>query len=436
MDASRKNLAWGGALILAIVTVMCALSFPVADVNRLQEHHYLGVPYERMKTFFYVDRNDPFPENGAHVMWWLAKAAHAGGSLLPVRILQWVWPLATLVFLWLLLDQLTRFSRRARLETGGMAFLVTFFWAALPLGFVYPIQTNGMFHGYACFAFGLWMLQASRPVAMLAFGFAYAAKAQFIMYFPCVMAYRLVLDYDGKGIPRHLIKVARDCALLFVPAGVILPLLFAGFGWFRGFDDFVANAYEGPWLLGSQMGRVIGKLLGKPDAPEAVAANAARLRTLQSELASYSKLVYFQIFVSGALGLAAAAWAAWARLPAWWGARKEENGPPPAIALMGVMVPLAWFSYFRFNNDPYCYNMLAVLPLNALLVPYALWLARERLPAIPPAAFKAAYALAMVLTLFLGFRYARDFATKPHTSNVLKPYYWMQGHDWEQRFEP
>lgn len=92
------------------------------------------------------------------------------------------------------------------------------------------------------------------------------------------------------------------------------------------------------------------------------------------------------------------------------------------------MTCVAWITYFRFNMYPYCYNMLPILPFNALVVPYVFW----RLRGVVPGAWfaRGGYALALIFLVVLGYRYGRTFAALPR-GDALEPYYWMrQGKSW------
>jgi hypothetical protein len=422
----KQNFRWSATFLSVVLTAFFLLNLPVTFVDRLQEHWYLGIPFERLKTgAFWVDRDDPFPENAPHLMYLLAKLTYATGSLLSVRLAQWPWSLLAMVALWAVLHKLTGFLRGSRFDVLGMSLLVLFFWISLPLGFVYPVQTNGMMAGFVCLALGLLVLRERPAAAMLLFGFAYAHKAQFIMFFPCVIAYRLVLDYPGRMLGRHLARTARDTVLLFVPAAVILPLFLAACGAFRSAHDFFGYATEGPLLLWRQVAAVLGKFTGAP--PANPLANTFRLQTLTAELASYSKLVYMHIYLSAGLGIAGLAWTLRGRLPAWWGGKVRAE-PPPELALLSVMTCVAWITYFRFNMYPYCYNMLPILPFNALVVPYVFW----RLRGVVPGAWfaRGGYALALIFLVVLGYRYGRNFAALPR-GDALEPYYWMrQGKSW------
>lgn len=434
--ARERMLWWSLGFLLIALTAFFLLSLFVTDINRIQEHWYLGTAFERLKTEAWVNRDDPFTEIAPHVMYFLAKVLKVFDSLLAVRLLQWFWTLLSVSLFWVLLHRLTGFARNSVREVAGMTALGLFLWVSLPLGFVYPIEANGAWWGLACMGAGFLLLREYPNLAIIAFGLGYAHKAQFMMYFPCLVFWRIFLAYPGRHEPIlwHLLRSIRDLSLFFVPAVVFLPILYAALGWFRTFYDFKMYALEGPTMLAEQVLGVIKGILGmKVHANPDMEAN--RLVTLYSELASYSKLVYMHIALSIVIGLAGFLWALWARLPAFWG-KPRADGPPAEIALVSVMLMLAWLTYFKFNYYPYCYNMLFQLPFSFFVVPYVVWeLARRLGPLIGNVMVVkirgAIFLLVTIFVLFLGFRYTRNFLSLP-AGNAMKPYYWMQGQAWTE----
>lgn len=437
MELERSNFRWSVLLICVVLSALFLLNLPVTFINRIQEHWYLGIPYERIKQgMFWVDREDPFPENGPHLMYLYAKLVHATGSLLPLRLAQWLWTLLAASLTWLLLGRLTGLFRSEKIEVAGTALIFLFFWASLPLGLVYPIQMNGAMAGFASLVGGLLLLGSRPAVAMLLFGFAYANKAQFIMYFPCVIAYRLFLDFSGTRWARHLGLVARDSALLFVPAAALLPLALAACGFFRSFNDFFLYSIEGPTLLGEQVLAALRGLAGIHQPGANPQAAQFRHEIITSELASYSKLVYMHIFFWASMSVGALVWTLPSRLPAWWG-KRSAAGPGPEVALLSVMGCAAFVIHFKLNNYPYAYNMLFFVPFNAFLVPYAFWIARNRFrgkgsAGVSKKMWRGAYAFALACVLLFCFRYTRNFLTLP-AGDALTPYYWMGSKAWDPR---
>jgi hypothetical protein len=142
---TKLKFWFGLSIIWVLLTPSFVLQISVGDVNRLQEHWYLGYPFELMKHGpMWITRADPFPENGPHIIYILTKLVFETGSLIPIRWLQWLFFLPATGFLWTLLFHYENLAKRKLVEVSALAMLCAFAWISIPQIALYHVQTNGM----------------------------------------------------------------------------------------------------------------------------------------------------------------------------------------------------------------------------------------------------------------------------------------------------
>jgi len=404
-------------LVAATGTFLITLSH--VDVDRVQESWYLGVPYGLIQDgHVYVSNSDPFPENGPQSVYPPAAIVYLTGSLLPMRIYQFIFSLIVIGLLFYFFFRKFQYALYRWREVAVYSIVYLAVWISIPLALIYPIQVNGMTAGFACLLLGLMIYPQYSMWGMFCFGWAFAFKGQYLALLPGFVVYLFFIDVREATLGRHLLKSCAAFIMFFVPKTLILAGLWEAMGMFQTRKDFWLYALDGPHLLASQFQFILGHLSGQAGAaaPEAGPRRAV-------EYSGFGLIAWGHIVASALFCVLFSLRSIWKRTRTPFG---EELDIDKGLAIFAWGGLSYWVNYLLFYRYPYWYNVFAVVFLNIFLAAACVRLAGSWLSVKFGKQWSSAFLLVtVIISLSFIIRYMDHEWTKPK-GNALTPYEWMR----------
>lgn len=402
------------------------LSLRYQNVDRTQEYVYLCVPYQSLQNhqLFINKWTDPFGENGPLGVYPPAACA-LYGSLGLMRWYQFLFSIAAMVLL-------MRIARRATVDGLDSPVLVAHdalsmltVWITIPLVLIYPVQCNGMFAGLLCFIGGLFLMRERPYSAMFLFGFAYSFKTQWLGMLPGIVLYQFLMQPVATSWAARFKEIGMGLLVYFLPACVIVPVMFAPLGAFRSFHDFWVYAMNGPHEFWIQIEYHGARLLrgGMP------AAHQARVDDIRiSEFKGYGLLTWSHIALSFGFSVALSVLAVWKR----WFTKRPFVGPlsTPMIVLASCGL-FYWVHFLVIYRYPYWYNVFPMVIFNPLLVAIGFRLLLQKITSGGP--YRFAWTMVVGIMIVEACILGRTAWKLPGAhrnsppGNSLTPYDWMVG---------
>ncbi|MFA5974894.1 MAG: hypothetical protein WC859_01860 [Elusimicrobiota bacterium] len=415
----QTRLKWISlAGLLAAMLGIFAYALPHLSVDRVSEHIYLGVPYRMFADRdIHIYQGDPFVENGPHVILATTAFAFHGRSLKPMRYYNFVYSLAVVgLFFWFFFKLFDETWMRPW-EIPVIALLVLSVWITIPLILIYPIQVNGMTPGLLCFIAGLLLEKHHPRWAMIAFGFAYSCKGQFLAMLPGLFLYKLLFENRGDSIALKIRELVLCAVLYFVPATVFLTAIGWAFGLFHNREDLLAYAFRAPSILFSEFSYIIPVLMRKT-ASDPFAAQGRAI-----EYARWGFVTWLLIALSIGFCVVYAA-------RSFFNRKESSSGPLQVPATMLAVAGIGyWINYFFFWRYPFWYNTLPMEWFNILIIPAAIYGLKIRLSHRWTPRFAAIFLV--LVALLAGRNILRRVIIKPvfdstSQGDSLQPYPWMK----------
>ena len=182
MKSSRSIWKWMTlALTLVAMIIVLAKALPFLHVDRVYENAYMGCPYRLLASHHpRIVNDDPFVENGPHGVYPATAIVYYSGSMAAMRWYNFLFSLIMMALFVLFFFQEHPDSGNSPWEATAYGLLMLTIWKIIGLTLIYPIQVTGMMPGFDCFLLGLWLNRRHPYAAMIAFGFAYSFKGQFL----------------------------------------------------------------------------------------------------------------------------------------------------------------------------------------------------------------------------------------------------------------
>jgi len=394
-------------------------ALPHLKVDRTSENEYLGVPYKMMADGdVHIHQGDPFVENGPQAILVTTAIAYHLHSLKLMRVYHFLFSLAVVGWLYLIFFKRFDETLMRLWEIPLVALLVLSTWITIPLILVYPIQVNGMTPGILCFIAGLLLEERHPRWAMIAFGFSYSFKGQFLAMLPGIFLHKAVFENRGRTIAYKSKELVLSAILYLVPTAVILTSLWWVMGLFRNRQDLLGYAFRAPTILINEFSYII-PVLTRKTAPDPFGTYGRAI-----EWAGWGFVAWLLVAISMAFCLIWAAWSFWRRR------KQSPSGPLEVPAAVLAMAGIGyWINYLFFWRYPFWDNTLPMEWFNILLIPlgiYSLkpWISKRLNPR-----------LAVIFLLLAGIAAGRNLIRRVIVKPVfnaavlgdsLQPYPWMK----------